>query len=58
MRCAEIPQLQLVLKYVVNRYRSQNKVIGGGKIKSNSLMSIPLKDLFFTLRVWISRFVR
>jgi hypothetical protein len=51
MRCAEIRQLQLVLKYVVNRYRSQNRVIGGGKIKSNSLTSIPLKDLFFTLLV-------
>ena len=38
--------------------KSQNKVIGGGRIKSNSLISMPLKDLFFTLLVWISRLVR
>lgn len=37
---------------------SQNKVIGGGRIRSNSLISMPLKDLFFTLLVWISRLVR
>ena len=48
----------LVTQYVVDLYKCQNKVIGGGRIRSNSLMSIPWKDLFLTLLVWISRFVR
>ena len=57
-RCMGRYKSLLETQYVSDRYRSQNKVIGGGRIRSNSLMSIPLKDLFLTLLVWISRLVR
>lgn len=56
--CAEKTQVSLTTQYVVDLYQSQIRVIGGGRIRSNSPMSIPLKDLFLTLLVWISRFVR
>jgi hypothetical protein len=51
-------KVSLAMQYAENRYWSQSKVIGGGIIKSSSPTSIPLKDLFLTLLVWISRFVR
>jgi len=56
--CREMP---ITIDNIVVRSgpgESQNNVIGGGRIKSNSLISMPLKDLFFTLLVWISRLVR
>ena len=58
LRCAKNVITICVTQYVVDLYKCQNKVIGGGRIRSNSLMSIPWKDLFLTLLVCISRFVR